>query len=86
MLGTEACGDMAVPLRMPEQPGQIPGPTQARKEKAHRLADAVLEVIRLAPPAGAKQAGFTITRCVVAHAFDYDAGVLTCSALLPHAN
>ena len=41
-------------------------------------------MIALAPPAGARQAGFTITRSIVAHAFDYDAGVLPSSVLLQH--
>ena len=59
--------------------------TLRRKEKALKLADAALEMIKLAPPAGARQAAFTIARKVVAHALDYDAGVLPCSTLLPHA-
>ena len=57
-----------------------------RKEKALKLAEATLEMIALAPPAGARQAGFTLARSVIAHSLDYDAGVLPCSALLPHAS
>ena len=45
-----------------------------------------MEMIKLAPPAGARQAGYTIARRVIAHALDYDAGVLLCSMLLPHAS
>ena len=35
--------------------------------------------------ASARQAVFAIDRRILAHAFDYDAGVLPCSPLLPHA-
>ena len=42
-------------------------------------------MIALAPPAAAKQTCFAIARCIVAHSLDYDAGVLPCSSLLPHA-
>ena len=45
----------------------IPRPTMKRKEAALRLASATMELIALAPPAGARQAAFTITRTVVAH-------------------
>ena len=83
LLGTEACGDLAMPL----QPGvSIPAPTRQRVAKALALADAIVEMIMLAPPASARQAGVSIARSCVAHALDYDAGVLTCSTLLPHAS
>eukprot|EP00974_Lingulodinium_polyedra_P113283 10965647-Lingulodinium_polyedra.AAC.1 len=42
-------------------------------------------MVNLAPPAGAKQAAFNLGRNVVAHALDFDASVLPCSVLLPHA-
>ena len=85
MLDTDACGDLGVPLYKNE-PRQLPRQTLKRKLKAMALAEATLEMIALAPPASAKQAGYTIARCVVAHALDYDAGVVTCSSLLPHAS
>ena len=44
-----------------------------------------MEMMQVAPAASSKQVCFTIARCVLAHSFDYDAGVLTCSSLLPHA-
>ena len=85
MLGTDACGDLAQPLYDQHRRRQIPEPTLKRKQKAIALAEATLEMISLAPPASAKQAGYTIARRVIAHALDYDAGILTCSSLLPHA-
>ena len=36
-------------------------------------------------PAGAKQAAFALARCLISHALDYDASVLPCSLVLPHA-
>jgi hypothetical protein len=85
LLGTEACGDQAIPLYQARQPDCIPKHTLQRKQKAIKLAEATLEMIALAPPAGAEQAGFTLARNIVARALDYDAGVLPCSILLPHA-
>ena len=85
LLGTEACNDLAVPLYSSQQHGNLPKHTLHRRDKALKLADATVEMIKLAPPAGARQAAFTIARKVVAHALDYDAGVLPCSMLLPHA-
>ena len=84
LLGTDA-SDVSIPLIPPPGQGSIPRPTQLRKEKALKLAGAIVEMLNLAPPAAARQAGFTLARCIVAHSLDYDAGVLTCSALLPHA-
>ncbi|CAK0833281.1 unnamed protein product, partial [Prorocentrum cordatum] len=81
LLGTEARGDLAMPLYA----AGVPKQTQQRLDRAIRLADAALEMMRLAPPARAKQAAFALRRGIVAHALDYDAGVLPCSALLPHA-
>ena len=74
LLGTEACCDKAVPLSRPEQTEHTPSQTLQRKEKAIKIAAATLQMIALAPPAGARQAGFTIARCIIAHALDYDAG------------
>ena len=83
LLGTEACGDVSVPLYVDRH--HVPQHTLRRKQKVVRLADAALEMVRLAPPSSAKQAAFSIGRCIIAHALDYDAGVLPCSSLLPHA-
>ena len=70
---------------MPLYAAGVPEQTRQRLDRAIRLADAALELMRLAPPAGAKQAAFALCRGIVAHALDYDAGVLPSSALLPHA-
>ena len=85
LLGTEACGDLAIPLKSLEAAIAVPEQTLKRKAKAIRLADATMEVLKLAPPAAAKQAVFSVNRAIVSHALDYDAGVVPCSALLPHA-
>ena len=85
LLGTEACSDHLSPLYLDDEPAGIPLSTQTRISKALDVADATLQMIKIAPPAAAKQAGFTIARCVIAHALDFDAGVLPCSSLLPHA-
>ena len=82
LLGTTAAGELAVPLY---EPLSLPGATQTRIDKALKLSDAILQMINLAPQAGARQAGFALARCVVAHSLDFDAGVLPCSLLLPHA-
>jgi hypothetical protein len=60
--------------------------TQERKAKALRLASAITEMLALAPQAGGRQPGFALARNIVAHSLDYDAGVLPCSNLLPHAS
>ena len=85
LLGTEACGDIAVPLYVQPGEGVIPERTLRRKQKAFKLADAALEMLHLAPPAAAKQAVCAIVRGIIAHSLDYDAGVLPCSNLLSHA-
>ena len=72
-----------MPLDVPGD--SIPAQTEARLQRAGRLAEKTLEMVSLAPPAGAKQPAFVIARCVLAHALDYDACVLPCSTLLPHA-
>ena len=82
LLGTEACREQATPLRISEA---LPRHTQQRVDKALRLAARITEMVQLAPPAGAKQAAFALTRCVVAHSLDYDACVVPCSIMLPHA-
>ena len=83
LLGTEACGDKATELYEPDV--NLPDITAKRKAKAFALADALRQTLALAPPAGARQAVVSIIRGVLARAFDYDAGVLPCSVLLPHA-
>ena len=82
LLGTEACRDLATPLHVP---AETPPQCIARLAKACILADRVCEMVRLAPPAGAKQAAFALARCLISHALDYDASVLPCSLVLPHA-
>ena len=82
LLGTDACREQSAPLHVS---GVLPVHTQRRLSKAVRLAERVQDMIRLAPPAGAKQPGFAIARCLIAHALDYDACVVPCSLLLPHA-
>jgi hypothetical protein len=82
LLGTEACRDLATPLHVP---ATTPPQCTARLSKACTLADRVLEMVRIAPPAGAKQAAFALARCLISHALDYDASVFPCSLVLPHA-
>jgi hypothetical protein len=82
LLGTEACRDLATPLHVPVD---TPPQCIARLSRACTLADRVLEMVRIAPPAGAKQAAFALARCLISHALDYDASVLPCSLVLPHA-
>ncbi|CAK0821398.1 unnamed protein product, partial [Prorocentrum cordatum] len=83
LLGTEARGDLEVPLYAGAG-GAIPQPTARRLDRARRLAEAVLEMVQLAPLASAKQAGLAPCGGVVAYALDCGAGVLPCSVLLPH--
>lgn len=82
ILGMEACRDVATEAIVTDS---IPGTTQARIDRATRLAAKVCEMLRVAPPAGAHQAAAAIARHVIAHALDYDAGVLPSSLMLPHA-
>ena len=56
-----------------------------RLAKARRLADRLLEVLALVPPAGAKHPVWTMNRCVVAQALSYDFRVLPCAIAAPHA-
>ena len=84
LLGTEACRDQEVPL-LHDPSDAVPRQTLDRLRAARHLAERTLEMVSLAPPAGAKQAAFNVARCIVAHALDYDAGVLPSSSLLPHA-
>ena len=85
LLGTEACGDRALPLYEPSTSPVVPAQTRARVAKALRTADVALELIAAAPQASAKQAACAIARCIVARSIDYDAGVLPSSLLLPYA-
>ena len=64
----------------------VPEATEKRITKYLCLADAIVEMIALAPPAGARQAGVSLCRSMVAHSLDFDAGVLPCSTLLPHTH
>ena len=82
LLGTDACRDQAVPF---DVGADLPARTRRRLERALRLGDALKEVLLLAPPAGAKQACFDVAHCIVAHALDFDATVLSPGTLLPHA-
>ena len=59
--------------------------TRARKDKACRLADAAIQLVRRPPPAGGKQVAWRICLNVLTHALDYDSRVLTSSLVLPHA-
>ena len=86
LLGTRAGGDLSMPLYEPGSGDPLPEQTQTRISKAGKLAAATREMMAVAPQAGARQVGFAIGRCVIAHALDFDAGVLPCSMLLPHAS
>ena len=86
LLGTETSEDVQMPLDVPRDGAAIPEPTERRKDVDLRLAAATVEMIALAPPVGAKQAAYRIARTVIAHSLGYDASVLPCSALLPHAS
>ena len=82
LLGTSACRDQAMPLR---QSVGIPAHTQDRLDRALRLARRAVALARAAPPAGGRQPAFAIARTIIAHALDFDAGVLPSRVLLPHA-
>ena len=82
LLGTQACREQAIPLH---DSSTLPPQAQLRLQKSLKLCGRVAEMIQLAPPAGAKQAGFALARCIAAHALDYDACVVPCSVLLPYA-
>ena len=81
LLGTIAAGDLGAPL----YDRDLPESAQKRRDHALQLAGAVIEMVNLAPQAGARQAAFALGRCIVAHCLDFDAGVLPSSVLLPHA-
>jgi hypothetical protein len=83
MLGTEACRELSTPLYVGLT---CPAQCTARLERACTLSDRVQEMMRIAPPAGAKQAAFALARCLISHALDFDASVLPCSLVLPHAS
>ena len=88
LLGTDACGEKAVPLECHDK--KVPQTRQVqhtldRIGKAKKLANHIMNMVLAAPPAGAKQAAMAITRCTLAHALDYDAGVLPSIDLMPHA-
>ena len=81
LLGTEATSQFETSL------DKAPAAEKAAKRfaKAHALADRLLEVLSLTPPAGAKQAVWTLNRCVVAQALSYDFRVLPSALVAPHA-
>ena len=81
LLGTEATSQFEMTLAM--------NPTSeeaaARLANVIQLADRLLEVLSLTPCAGAKQAVWTLNRCVVAQALSYDYRVLPSVLVMPHA-
>ena len=81
LLGTEATSQFETPLN------EALAADQAAKRLANAqiLAGRLLEVLSLTPPAGAKQAVWTLNRCVVAQALSYDYRVLPCALVAPHA-
>ena len=83
LLGTEATQEKATPLHVTDE---VPQATLDRKTKAVKLADKLEQLLLLAPPAGAKQAVFTMARVILCHALDFDAGVLPSRILLPHTS
>ena len=82
LLGTDACRDIATPMF---HAVDIPPQARERLDRALQLSRKLNEVLDLVPPAAAKQPCFAMARQVVAHSLDYDACVLPCSVLLPHA-
>ena len=56
-----------------------------RLHTAQALAERLKELLRLTPPAGAKQAVWILNRCVVAQSLSYDFRVLPCAMVAPHA-
>ena len=83
LLGTEAAGELAMPLYTDSAAASEA--TARRADKAKRLASAVIAMIMAAPPAGALQAAWAINRCIIAHSLTYDSRVLPCRLVLPHA-
>ena len=84
LLGTDASGEHALPLG----PWAVAAePTRKRAAKACELARACLALARAdpPPPKGGRRAAWSITRTIVCHSLDFDARVLPCSAVLPHA-
>ena len=82
LLGTEASGDRAMPLHIRTV---APPQTLRRKQRALHLAEALLEVVHLAPPAGARQAVFAVARGLIAHSLDYDLSVIPSCVMQRHA-
>ena len=81
LLGTEATAQFETML------DEAPAAEQAGKRlrDAQQLADRLVELLRLTPPAGAKQAVWTLNRCIVAQSLSYDFRVLPCAIVAPHA-
>ena len=84
LLGTEACGGMSTPLYADQAHPHVAA-TAARAQRAVQLAHAVVAMVRAAPPAGARQGAWAINRGIICHSLTYDARVLPCSHVLPHA-
>ena len=82
LLGTEASGDRAMPLHVRDV---APPQTKLRAERAVHLGAALLEMVNLAPAAGARQAAFSVARGLVAHALDFDMSVLPSCLVQRHA-
>ena len=83
ILGTEACADRATPLA-------LTGTFAARhltkrSQRAIVLAAAVRSMVQQHPPAGAFQPAWAILSSIVCHSLSYDARVMPCSLVLPHA-
>ena len=81
LLGTEATAQFTTSL----QPAPAAAQAAKRLEQAQKLAARLKEVMRLTPPAAAKQAVWTINRCVVAQALSFDFRVLPCALAAPYA-
>ena len=82
LLGSTAGGAYSAPLHMPSV---APPATVDRLDHALRLCRRASLMVDAAPPCGGRQPAFALARTVIAHALDYDAGVLPCSLVLPHA-
>ena len=82
LLGTEAAGDLDLPLGPWAEAAEK---TRARASKACKLVDATMQLITRPPPAGGKHVAWRICRNILTHALDYDSRVLTSSLVLPHA-
>ena len=83
ILGTEACAGRATPLHTTG--AQAARQVTARTQKAVTLAAALRDMVHHTPPAGACQAAWAMLTSIVCHSLTYDARVMPCSLVLPHA-